>query len=216
MPGFEGPAAVFVASPTFHTPMGGGVIAFRDAAAAQRHALEHQGQVIPSLVELLRSEGANDHSTYDTRRRRSAGRRAGRSQHAAAALDADDGSSAVSEGPPSVRLRNSHDRRHAGAQHPQPLHRHAADRGPVVRDADVPDRHRGAGRALSVVTDPQMAAASRRRGDRGRPGDDPRRPAMAALRVRSHTQSNGARSDSRPSRRWSSGRHTWATSSRPE
>jgi len=51
-----GTGAVFVASSTFHTPMGGGVIAFRDAAAAQRSALEHQGQVIPSLAELLRAE----------------------------------------------------------------------------------------------------------------------------------------------------------------
>ena len=51
-----GAGTVFVTSTGFHTPMGGGIIAFRDAAAAQRSALEHQGQVIPSLVELLKSE----------------------------------------------------------------------------------------------------------------------------------------------------------------
>ena len=52
----SGAGTVFVASSTLHTPMGGGVIAFRDAAAAQRSALEHQGQVIPSLEALLQAE----------------------------------------------------------------------------------------------------------------------------------------------------------------
>jgi copper chaperone NosL len=53
-----GAGTVFVASSTFHTPMGGGLIAFRDAAAAQRSALEHRGQVIPSVVDLLKPESA--------------------------------------------------------------------------------------------------------------------------------------------------------------
>jgi copper chaperone NosL len=51
-----GAGTVFVAASTLHTPMAGGVIAFRDAAAARRSALEHQGQVIASVAELLRAE----------------------------------------------------------------------------------------------------------------------------------------------------------------
>ena len=50
----DGSAAVFVASPAIRTPMGGGVIAFRDRAAAEQLAAgEHGGDIIPSLTDLL-------------------------------------------------------------------------------------------------------------------------------------------------------------------
>jgi copper chaperone NosL len=47
--------AVFVGSPTLRTPMGGGLIAYRDRTAAREGAARHQGRVIDSVGELLRS-----------------------------------------------------------------------------------------------------------------------------------------------------------------
>ena len=47
--------AVFVASPTLRTPMGGGLIAYRDRSAAREAAARHQGRVIESLDQLLAS-----------------------------------------------------------------------------------------------------------------------------------------------------------------
>lgn len=51
----DGGDAVFVRAPSLRTPMGGGIIAFRDAAAAQAAALTHEGGVTPSLDDLRRS-----------------------------------------------------------------------------------------------------------------------------------------------------------------
>jgi copper chaperone NosL len=53
----DGTAAVFVASPEIRTPMGGGLIAFRDRAAAERAAATHHGRVIDSLADLLSDKG---------------------------------------------------------------------------------------------------------------------------------------------------------------
>jgi copper chaperone NosL len=57
----DGQQAVFVASPALRTPMGGGLIAYRDRTAAREGAARHQGSVIDSLSELLdsRSHGGN-------------------------------------------------------------------------------------------------------------------------------------------------------------
>ena len=41
------------------TPMGGGLVAFRDLAAAREAATRQQGSVVPSLEELLRREPAD-------------------------------------------------------------------------------------------------------------------------------------------------------------
>jgi copper chaperone NosL len=52
-----GEPAAFVSAPGLHTPMGGGVIAFRDRAAAGRAAAVHSGRVINSVAELLSEKG---------------------------------------------------------------------------------------------------------------------------------------------------------------
>ena len=52
-----GERAVFVSSPDIQTPMGGGVIAFRDRAAADRAAATHRGRVIDSVAALLSEKG---------------------------------------------------------------------------------------------------------------------------------------------------------------
>ena len=51
----DGEEAAFVGSSTLRTPMGGGLIAFRDRTAAREGAVRHQGRVIGSLEDLLRS-----------------------------------------------------------------------------------------------------------------------------------------------------------------
>jgi copper chaperone NosL len=51
--GFE---AILVASPSIRTPMGGGMLAYRDPAAADRAARQHDGRVIRSIDEILRKE----------------------------------------------------------------------------------------------------------------------------------------------------------------
>ena len=49
---------VFVSSPMFRTPMGGGVLAYRDVAAATKAASSYQGRVVGSLRDLInRKEG---------------------------------------------------------------------------------------------------------------------------------------------------------------
>ncbi len=53
----DGTAAVFVASPEIRTPMGGGLIAYRDRAAAERAARTRHGRVIDSVVDLLSDKG---------------------------------------------------------------------------------------------------------------------------------------------------------------
>ena len=55
----EGAEAVFVASSEIRTPMGGGLIAYRDPAAAQRSAVKHHGRVIRSISDLLTKEGGS-------------------------------------------------------------------------------------------------------------------------------------------------------------
>ena len=52
----DGREATFVASPEFRTPMGGGMLAFRDAAAAAESARTHRGEAIGSLAALLMRE----------------------------------------------------------------------------------------------------------------------------------------------------------------
>ena len=47
--------AVFVSSPTLRTPMGGGLIAYRDRTAAREAAARHHGSVVDSVGDLLRS-----------------------------------------------------------------------------------------------------------------------------------------------------------------
>jgi len=51
----DGEDAAFVASSTLRTPMGGGLIAFRDRTAAREGAVRHHGRVIGSLDDLLHS-----------------------------------------------------------------------------------------------------------------------------------------------------------------
>jgi copper chaperone NosL len=53
MDGFE---ATVVASPSIRTPMGGGMLAYRDPAAADRGARRHKGRVIRSISEILGKE----------------------------------------------------------------------------------------------------------------------------------------------------------------
>jgi copper chaperone NosL len=48
--------AVYVASPSIRTPMGGGLLAFRQPAAADRAAAQHRGRVIRSISEIVRKE----------------------------------------------------------------------------------------------------------------------------------------------------------------
>jgi copper chaperone NosL len=50
----DGTDAVFVSSTTLRTPMGGGLVAYRDLAAAREAAARQQGRVVSSLQELLR------------------------------------------------------------------------------------------------------------------------------------------------------------------
>jgi copper chaperone NosL len=54
----EGSRAIFVASPEIRTPMGGGLIAYGDQAAADHSAATHHGRVIRSTAELLAKEGS--------------------------------------------------------------------------------------------------------------------------------------------------------------
>ena len=51
----DGRHAAFVGSPALRTPMGGGFIAYRDAAAARERAAKHQGSVVRTFDDLLRS-----------------------------------------------------------------------------------------------------------------------------------------------------------------
>ena len=50
-------APVLVRSAIFRTPMGGGVLAYRDAAAAAQAASTYQGQVVGSLADLMNRKG---------------------------------------------------------------------------------------------------------------------------------------------------------------
>src|SRR5688572_33378398 len=53
MNGFE---ATFVAAPSVRTPMGGGMVAYRKPADADRAAAAHRGRVIRSLGDIVRKE----------------------------------------------------------------------------------------------------------------------------------------------------------------
>lgn len=53
----DGAGAVFVHAAALRTPMGGGVIAFKTRAAAERSAGEKNGRVVASLAEVLASGG---------------------------------------------------------------------------------------------------------------------------------------------------------------
>lgn len=53
----DGAAAAFVASPEIRTPMGGGLIAYRDRAAAERAARAKNGRVINSVADMLSGKG---------------------------------------------------------------------------------------------------------------------------------------------------------------
>ena len=49
----EGAAATFVASPEIPSPMGGGLLAYRDRADAERAAADRHGRVINSVADLM-------------------------------------------------------------------------------------------------------------------------------------------------------------------
>jgi nitrous oxide reductase accessory protein NosL len=53
MNGFE---AVLVTAPSIRTPMGGGMLAYREPSAADRAAGHHKGRVIRSISEILGKE----------------------------------------------------------------------------------------------------------------------------------------------------------------
>ena len=53
----EGGAPVLVRSAIFRTPMGGGVLAYRDAGAAAQAVSTYQGQVVGTLTDLLNRKG---------------------------------------------------------------------------------------------------------------------------------------------------------------
>ena len=52
----DGFAATFVGSPSIRTPMGGGLLAYRNPDAAREAAGRHNGRVIRSIDEILRKE----------------------------------------------------------------------------------------------------------------------------------------------------------------
>jgi copper chaperone NosL len=57
---FDGRSSVFVVSSAIHTPMGGGYLAFKDRAAAEREASARKGRIVRSLEELLRGPDQED------------------------------------------------------------------------------------------------------------------------------------------------------------
>lgn len=52
----DGRRSLFVVSPDIHTPMGGGILAFEDPAAAAREASARGGRVVDSVDDLLRPD----------------------------------------------------------------------------------------------------------------------------------------------------------------
>lgn len=52
-----GDTAVFVASANLRTPMGGGILAYRDKAAASAAASTNRGELVPSLEDLMTRTG---------------------------------------------------------------------------------------------------------------------------------------------------------------
>jgi copper chaperone NosL len=57
----DGRDAVFVSSPALRTPMGGGLIAYRDRTAAREGAALARGRVVDSLSDLLNSKDLGGH-----------------------------------------------------------------------------------------------------------------------------------------------------------
>ena len=55
----DGANAVFVSSSAIHSPMGGGLLAYRERASAERAAAKYHGRVIRSLPELLQTEAGS-------------------------------------------------------------------------------------------------------------------------------------------------------------
>jgi copper chaperone NosL len=55
----DGPQASFVTSPDIRTPMGGGLIAYRNPSAAEHWAARHRGRVVRSLADLLTKESGS-------------------------------------------------------------------------------------------------------------------------------------------------------------
>jgi copper chaperone NosL len=55
----DGGGATFVASAEIRSPMGGGVLAYRDPGAAERSAAARHGRVIRSVADLLGKEGGS-------------------------------------------------------------------------------------------------------------------------------------------------------------
>lgn len=53
----DGTPAAFVTSPQIRTPMGGGILAFRERAAAQHAASTHRGDIVEALPELIARRG---------------------------------------------------------------------------------------------------------------------------------------------------------------
>ena len=50
-------SAVFVLSSEIRTPMGGGIVAYRDGARAGQVAAKHQGRVIRTVPDLMTMKG---------------------------------------------------------------------------------------------------------------------------------------------------------------
>lgn len=67
----DGTDAVFVSSSALRTPMGGGLVAFRDPAVAREAAERQQGSVVPSLQELLQRRSATPSADLSQEVRRS-------------------------------------------------------------------------------------------------------------------------------------------------
>ena len=53
----ESDAPVLVSSAVFRTPMGGGILAYRDAAAAAQAATTYHGHLVGSLSDLMNGRG---------------------------------------------------------------------------------------------------------------------------------------------------------------
>ena len=93
----DGPQASFVTSPDIRTPMGGGLIAYRDPSAAERSAARHQWpcrQIARRPAHRRRVD--RDSVTRDSLRIRSGGCGSDRTEHAAPAMEHEDGGAAVS------------------------------------------------------------------------------------------------------------------------
>ena len=52
----NGHEAVFVSAPSIRTPMGGGMLAYRNPSAADAAAGRHNGRIIRSIDDILRKE----------------------------------------------------------------------------------------------------------------------------------------------------------------